>query len=123
MNSAEVYDPLTNQWALITPMNSARSGVSLVAHRNTLYAIGGFDGLTRLTTGERFKPGASQTWDDIGELSTPRSNFATAVLDDCIYAIGGFNGKLVVWGVGKLVGFRVRNIEPLSSVGGLSIGK
>lgn len=96
MNSAEVYDPLTNQWSFIPQMLSARSGVSLVAFQNTLYALGGFNGFTRLTTGEKFKPGRSTTWDEIAEMSTPRSNFATVILDDYIYVIGGFNGNRII---------------------------
>lgn len=93
MNSVEVYDTLTNQWSFIPHMISARSGVSLIAFKNTLYAIGGFNGFTRLTTGEKFSPGRSTSWDEISDMATPRSNFATVILDECIYVIGGFNGK------------------------------
>lgn len=51
LSSAEVYDPFTNQWTLIASMNSARSGVSLIGYKDSIYALGGFNGYTRLSTG------------------------------------------------------------------------
>lgn len=94
MSSAEVYDTVTNQWSFIPHMISARSGVSLVAFRNTLYALGGFNGFTRLTSGEKYLPGNSATgWVQIAEMFSPRSNFATVILDDLVFVIGGFNGN------------------------------
>lgn len=36
-------------------MGTARSGVSLVEHRGYLYALGGFNGTTRLSTGTKRK--------------------------------------------------------------------
>lgn len=93
MSSAEVYDTFANQWTFIPHMLSARSGVSLIAFKNTLYALGGFNGFTRLTTGEKFTPGMTAGWASIAEMFSPRSNFATVILDDLIFVIGGFNGK------------------------------
>lgn len=95
MCSAEVFDTSTNQWSYIKRMMTPRSGVSLVAHKNTLYAIGGFNGYNRLKTVEKLVLGSENGldgWSKIAEMSTPRSNFATAILDDFIYVIGGFNG-------------------------------
>lgn len=40
MNTAEVYDPNFNQWTLITPMRSRRSGVSCIAYHGQIYVIG-----------------------------------------------------------------------------------
>lgn len=93
MSSAEVYDTLTNQWSFIPHMLSARSGVSLVAFRNSLYALGGFNGFTRLSSGEKYLPGTASEWVQISEMFSPRSNFATVILDDLIFVIGGFNGN------------------------------
>lgn len=95
MNSAEVYDTVTNQWSFIPHMLSARSGVSLVAFQDTLYALGGFNGFTRLTSGEKYLPGENSGWVQIAEMFSPRSNFATVILDDLIFVIGGFNGKYI----------------------------
>lgn len=56
LSSAEVYNPQTRQWTYITSMNTARSGVSLVEHKGYLYALGGFNGTTRLNTGMIYDP-------------------------------------------------------------------
>lgn len=53
LSSAEEFDPVTNQWAYILPVTSARSGVSFVVYRNYLYTLGGFDGLARLSSGKQ----------------------------------------------------------------------
>ncbi|KAJ8946772.1 hypothetical protein NQ318_018981 [Aromia moschata] len=95
MSSAEVYDTESKQWSYIPEMTSPRSGVSLVAYENTLFAIGGFNGYTRLATGEKYTPDVSAGWTEIPEMLTPRSNFATAILDEYIFVIGGFNDRFV----------------------------
>lgn len=40
MNTAEVYDPNTNQWTMITAMRSRRSGVSCISYHGCVYVIG-----------------------------------------------------------------------------------
>jgi len=40
MNTAEVYDPSTNQWTMITAMRSRRSGVSCISYHGCVYVIG-----------------------------------------------------------------------------------
>jgi len=37
--TAEVYDATTNQWTLIAPMSSRRSGVGVIAYGNKVYAV------------------------------------------------------------------------------------
>lgn len=78
MNSAEYYSPDTGQWTLITNMNSRRSGVGVIAYNDCIYALGGFNGVTRMNTGERYCPRTRQ-WVNIPEMYSPRSNFATEV--------------------------------------------
>ena len=51
LSSAEIFDPDTKQWSFIRSMISPRSGVSLIAYRGSLYALGGFNGYSRLNTG------------------------------------------------------------------------
>lgn len=95
MHSAEVYDPEINQWSLISPMRSRRSGVSCIAYHGQVYVIGGFNGISRMCSGEKFNP-MSNTWAPIPDMYNPRSNFAIEVIDDMIFAIGGFNGKYLI---------------------------
>ena len=40
IRTAEVYDPVTDQWTAIAPMRSRRSGVSCIAYHGSVYAIG-----------------------------------------------------------------------------------
>jgi hypothetical protein len=40
LNSAEIYDPETDRWTLISPMLSKRSGHSCIALDGSVYAIG-----------------------------------------------------------------------------------
>lgn len=37
--SAESFDPETNQWTLIAPMRSRRSGVGVISYGNLVYAV------------------------------------------------------------------------------------
>lgn len=101
MRSAEVFDTSTNQWSYIKPMLSPRSGVSLVAYKHALYALGGFNGYNRLTSAEKLLLDSDDSWTEIAEMFKPRSNFATAILDDFIYVIGGFNGMYWIFSNGS----------------------
>ena len=54
LDSAEQYNPVTDQWSRLQNMSSARSGVSLVTFQDNIYALGGFDGQDRLQSGLYF---------------------------------------------------------------------
>ena len=56
-----------------------------------LYAIGGYNGLERLTTVEVFEP-ASKKWRRVAPLSKPRSALGSAVLNNRLYVCGGYDG-------------------------------
>ena len=45
LKTVECYDPGTDTWTLMAPMNVKRSRVALVANCGKLYAIGGYDGV------------------------------------------------------------------------------
>lgn len=78
LNSAEFYNPEIDQWTLITPMLTPRSGIRVLAYKTTIYAVGGFNGVSRLNTIERYNM-KSNTWEPGPEMSTARSNFAIEV--------------------------------------------
>ena len=44
LNSVERYDPVSDEWTLVEPMNQRRSGAAVAVLENYLYAIGGHDG-------------------------------------------------------------------------------
>ncbi len=51
----------------------------VIAYRGSVYAIGGFNGTSRLGTGERYNP-IMNTWRPITDMFHPRSNFAIEVI-------------------------------------------
>ena len=52
-NSVRMFDPLTRVWREVAPMNSRRCYVSVAVLGGYIYAMGGFDGHTRLRSVER----------------------------------------------------------------------
>jgi N-acetylneuraminic acid mutarotase len=52
----ERYNPLTNQWTLLTPMSVARSSFGTTVWNGRIYVIGGCDGIHLLNTVEKFNP-------------------------------------------------------------------
>lgn len=53
LNSVERYDPETNEWQLIAPLNVARRALSAVTLPDGIYAMGGFDGFNYLGSVEK----------------------------------------------------------------------
>jgi kelch-like protein 10 len=90
LRSAEVYDPLTNQWSLISDMRIGRKSFSCIAFHGCVYAIGHFDFEDRssMRSGEKYDP-LTDTWSPIPDMITGRCDLAIAVFDDKLYAIGG----------------------------------
>lgn len=76
-------------------MSSARSGVGVVAYKWGIYAIGGYNGFSRLTTCERYDT-RTKEWTPLAEMYTPRSNFGLDVMDGCIFVVGGYNGVTTI---------------------------
>ena len=59
-------------------MRNRRSGVGVIAHAGHIFAIGGFNGITRMNNGEKYNPLTNQ-WTTIAEMYSPRSNFGIEV--------------------------------------------
>eukprot|EP01043_Picozoa_sp_COSAG02_P010488 COSAG02_NODE_369_length_23680_cov_36.650609_9_plen_121_part_00 len=60
-----------------------------------LYAIGGSDSSSYVSSGERFDP-ATNAWSPIASMGTARYAHAAAVIDGLLYAIGGSDGSSYV---------------------------
>jgi N-acetylneuraminic acid mutarotase len=80
------------------PAGPALQGVTLVAHRNALYRIGGMSAKNRpgdaqdlmsVSDFARYDPDARK-WTDLPPLPAPRSTHDAVVLDDRIYVVGGW---------------------------------
>jgi hypothetical protein len=77
----------------LSPMPTARYGLSAVLAGGRLYAIGG--DIDAQSTGalERYDP-STDRWERLAPMPTPRSYFAAAAVGGKIYALGGFqNGS------------------------------
>lgn len=61
LQTVEVFDPNTNKWAFVAPMNAQRSRVALTANMGKLWAVGGYDGISNLVSVEVYDP-AADTW-------------------------------------------------------------
>lgn len=48
--SVEEYNPEKDEWRIVAPMNVKRSRVALCANMGKLWAIGGYDGESNLST-------------------------------------------------------------------------
>lgn len=61
-------------------MRNRRSGIGVIAYKGEIYALGGFNGITRMNTGEKYCPNSNR-WKTIPEMFNPRSNFAIEVIE------------------------------------------
>ncbi|KTG05008.1 hypothetical protein cypCar_00014393 [Cyprinus carpio] len=92
LNVVEVFDPIGNCWERCQPMSTARSRVGVAVVNGLLYAIGGYDGQSRLRTVEVYNP-ETDTWTKVASMNTQRSAMGTVVVDGHIYVCGGYDGK------------------------------
>ncbi|XP_067835021.1 kelch-like protein 18 [Heptranchias perlo] len=91
LNVAEVFDPIANRWERCQEMTTSRSRVGVAMVNGLLYAIGGFDGQSRLSTVEVYNP-ETDTWTKVASMNSKRSAMGTAVMDGHIYVCGGYDG-------------------------------
>nr|XP_057924573.1 kelch-like protein 18 isoform X2 [Doryrhamphus excisus] len=92
LNVVEVFDPIGNLWERCQPMRTARSRVGVAVVNGLLYAIGGYDGQSRLSTVEVYNP-ETDSWTRVSSMNSQRSAMGTVVIDGHIYVCGGYDGK------------------------------
>lgn len=90
--SMESYNPILDQWQLLSGMAVGREGAGLVVARDKIYCIGGYDGVNLLDSGECYDP-ETEHWSAIVPMSTRRSGAGVAVVNDQIYVCGGYDGN------------------------------
>ncbi|CAI2727951.1 unnamed protein product [Schistosoma spindalis] len=88
----EIYHPSLGRWELSESMISKRSRIGVVALNGLLYAIGGFDGNSRLRTTEVYNPKTGK-WATVASMICRRSAAGAAAYDGCLYVCGGFDGQ------------------------------
>lgn len=80
-----MFEPRMNMWQEVAHMNSCRDGVSMVNYGSQLYAVGGIDGPSYLSTVEIFDP-KTNTWEEVLPMETCRAAAGVAVLPD-VYSV------------------------------------
>ncbi|CAH8561621.1 unnamed protein product [Heterobilharzia americana] len=88
----ETYHPSLGRWELSESMISKRSRIGVVALNGLLYAIGGFDGTSRLNTTEVYNP-KTKVWKTVAPMICRRSAAGAAAYDGRLYVCGGYNGQ------------------------------
>ncbi|MEE6467543.1 hypothetical protein FKM82_007301 [Ascaphus truei] len=103
LNVVEVFDPIANHWEKCQPMTTARSRVGVAVVNGLLYAIGGYDGQSRLSTVEVYNPevdtwtkvgsmNSKRRWNVVTPMSSNRSAAGVTVFEGRIYVSGGHDG-------------------------------
>jgi N-acetylneuraminic acid mutarotase/glucose/arabinose dehydrogenase len=87
--NAAVYDPATNSWITLAPMNTARGGAAAQAIGGKIYVAGGMDSAgVSVASVEVYDP-ATDSWSAAAPMTTLRDNPGSAVLDGKLYIFGG----------------------------------
>ena len=78
LNTMERYDPVTDSWMCLAPMNTRRSTHDVAVIDGILYAVGGNDGSSSLNSIEKYDPEANK-WTCVVSMSTRRSSVGVVV--------------------------------------------
>jgi N-acetylneuraminic acid mutarotase len=94
LNTVEAYDPITNRWATVASMPTARNALAAVTGPDgRIYAIGGHSKGGITNTVEAYNP-TTNSWTTEKSMPTSRGQLAaTAGKDGRIYVIGGGNAN------------------------------
>ena len=88
LQSVELFIPAMKKWQQISSLNHARSSLELVVCSDTLYAIGGYDGIEDLSVVEQLED-LNLNWEIGKPMNYRRSMLAAACYDEEIYVCGG----------------------------------
>lgn len=78
LNVVEVFDPIGNFWERCQPMRTARSRVGVAVVNGLLYAIGGYDGQSRLSTVEVYNP-ETDSWTRVSSMNSQRRSVRCSI--------------------------------------------
>lgn len=78
LKDVEYYDPRSNTWSTIQPLNRARSAACVTVMKGRIFVIGGFNGQF-LDSVEVFDP-RMNGWRFLSAMSIPRVHFGAAVI-------------------------------------------
>jgi N-acetylneuraminic acid mutarotase len=82
VNNATVFDPNTNVWTTLEPMDFATGGATAQILNGNIYVVGGMDTTgASLNTVQVYNP-TTNTWSAAPSMVTRRDNPGSAVIDD-----------------------------------------
>ncbi|KAL1463208.1 hypothetical protein WDU94_014983 [Cyamophila willieti] len=90
-NTVLSFNPANKQWTCIIPMIYSRKIFSFVICCGKIYAIGGQDNRSILSSVECFDPDL-QTWREVSPLKGARMGMAAAEVNGKIWIAGGYTG-------------------------------
>ncbi|XP_023691353.1 kelch-like protein 24 isoform X1 [Paramormyrops kingsleyae] len=82
------YDPCFDSWLEMAPMNVARSELGLVMLDGFVFAIGGWEGQSRLDSVECYDP-QTNSWQFMESVKMAVTSPAVVALDGLLYVTGG----------------------------------
>ena len=82
----------SNIWQPAASLNVPRQQLGTGSLGGRLFAVGGSDGYSRLSTVECFLPETNR-WMYVKSLNTSRSGVGVGVLGEAMYAMGGYDGR------------------------------
>lgn len=73
----ERYNPQENRWHTIAPMGTRRKHLGCAVYQDMIYAVGGRDDTTELSSAERYNPRTNQ-WSPVVAMTSRRSGVSAA---------------------------------------------
>ena len=78
LRDVDVYDPQTNSWTPVCPLNDKRSAASVAVMKGRIFAMGGFNDQF-MSSVEVYDPTINQ-WSYVQDMSIPRVHFGATVV-------------------------------------------
>ncbi|TKC38133.1 hypothetical protein EI555_009644, partial [Monodon monoceros] len=75
----ERYNPQENRWHTIAPMGTRRKHLGCAVYQDMIYAVGGRDDTTELSSAERYNPRTNQ-WSPVVAMTSRRSGVSARLL-------------------------------------------
>ena len=72
----ERYDPRSNTWTKVSPMGTHRKHLGVAVYNNMIYAVGGRDDSSELSSAERYNP-QTNTWQPVVAMTSRRSGVSS----------------------------------------------
>ncbi|XP_028254449.1 kelch-like protein 10 [Parambassis ranga] len=91
-NSVRRFDLSTQTWQEVAPMHYRSGYVSVTVLNGRIYAMGGYDGHTHLSSAEFYQPETNQ-WLQIAPMNEQRSDASCTELTGKIFICGGSDGN------------------------------